>query len=686
MDIKEHLYNDDPSQGPADVCNNPPACLYYFVGNGRIQAAIQANRSGSGTPLGLLLMHPERLGKKREALNFDPDRGLEDSRVRVGVDGHEVPPPRIGFEVEWERRGHVPVVGAHWRGRSIAVHEEFFCPEMTEPRLRRVVTVTNISDTEYRVELSTGVPVRGPGGDSTIQRVRDEHRSVAPGEQAVSVFEYVLGEQPNGDVVVELTLAADGPPAKEVEQYWSGVTRIDVGDDDLNHLFEVSAVQLPAAISASGFMDGSVWQYNLEWVRDQSMVVVGLLMSGHQDLAQTMTGRLLERFISEEGAPIDSGRVREPAEVELDQNGELLYALWSLWAWRGEAAVDFLRRHWQKIVAVAEFPLRGTFYDQKSGLLRNVREYWERHSHHGIREGYELAYQFFVVLGLEKAAVMAGRLGHPDLAQRWGTAATKLKRAILGHPRFALVEDGHLIKRRLVSGEVQHPLEVPDPSILPDGVPLSTDPVHDLEPDTSEALPIAFEWIDPRGELARGTLAHLETLWNQRWRTGGYGRYHVSSEPDSPGAWPFASLFVARAYLEAGDGDKALRVLRWLRAVEGGDSGSWFEFYGPRPIPPCPQVGIVPWTWAEMIIFFVHHLLGVRPDADGLVIRPRLLPGMQGAEAQLTVYGHRLQLTVRRAADVADRRARVDGQEIPLREAVLHWPVPETDLTIELEI
>jgi hypothetical protein len=360
--------------------------------------------------------------------------------------------------------------------------------------------------------------------------------------------------------------------------------------------------------------------------------------------------------------------------------------VWSCWAWCGDVGFGLIRKHWKKIVAVAECPLQNIFWDQESRLLKNTREYWERHAVYGIREGYELAYQFFVALGVEKAALMAEKIGDQPLAARWQHAAATIKQAMLTHPRFAMIDEGHLIKRRLASGEVQRTAEIPDRSILPDGTPLKTEPICYLDPDASTALPIAFEFIDPHSDLARQTLAHLETLWNQRWDTGGYSRYHVTSEPDSPGPWPFATLFIARAYHEAGDDAKVSRALRWLSEVQGGAAGSWFEFYGPRPVPPCPQVGIIPWTWAEIIIFFVHHLLGVRPQVDHLLIRPRLLPELKTIQSNLRVRNCRLDLEVRRAENAAARHALVNGQPHALSDGAVMLPWPENDLNVIIVI
>jgi hypothetical protein len=158
MDVKEHFYFDDPQVGHPDSRTNPPNCVYYFLGNGHIQAAIQVNRSGNGTPLGLLFMPPEKFGKKREALNFHPERGIEDSQIHLLCDGREYKPDLASLQVRWEKRNRVPVVIAEWCAGAIAVHEEFYCPSLHEPHLRRAVTLQNQAAQDYHVEVWTAVP------------------------------------------------------------------------------------------------------------------------------------------------------------------------------------------------------------------------------------------------------------------------------------------------------------------------------------------------------------------------------------------------------------------------------------------------------------------------------------------------------------------------------------------------
>ncbi|MGZ5478342.1 MAG: hypothetical protein ACXWGZ_02000, partial [Candidatus Aminicenantales bacterium] len=182
--------------------------------------------------------------------------------------------------------------------------------------------------------------------------------------------------------------------------------------------------------------------------------------------------------------------------------------------------------------------------------------------------------------------------------------------------------------------------------------------------------------VDPESRLSLKTLASMETLWNQGWTGGGYGRYNVSSEPDSPGPWPFASVFVARAALEAGRPRTTRRVLDWLGRVPGPSPASWFEFYGPRPVPPYPQVGIIPWTWAELIFLFVHHMLGIRPGEEFLGLQPKLIPGVERMEGDLPLRGGRLEFDVRRARRGEEPGFKIGGRRVPYHRYGLGIKLP----------
>ena len=652
MEVREHFYADDPSRGPVDGKSTLDGVDYFFLGNGHIQAAVQVTTAEGATSVGLAVMDPERLRPKRAALTFDPEEGLAATAVSL-LDRGRVYAARGGsVRARWLPRSVAPRVEAAWRGGRCRVTELFYCPDDRSARLLRRITVTGPASGTARIRLRTGV------GNRTVE----VPLALRPGVPKSVVFEYRLVRR--GGRTSVAVRAVDAPvPDAGAGTVWAGTARGRFHDPLLDRFFAASKFQLPAAVSASGRLDGGIWQYNLEWVRDQSFIALALAMSGRAALGRTMFVRLLDEFIDARGAAMDSSRFRPWQESELDQNGVLLFALASYVDWTDDRSL--IEERWSMIERTADFTLEPGFRHDGSGLLANSREFWERHGAHGILPGLELTHQLYVSMGLAAAARLAGFVGRRRKAEKWARAAAALRDAMLRSPRFSLVEDGMFIKRRGVDGAVQREIVPEAGSTLPREAPLFEPGPHLLDPDTSAVLPVAWEFVDPGGPHARKTLASMETLWNQRWQGGGYGRYNVTSEADSPGPWPFASLFVARAALEAGDAAAARRVLDWLGRVPGARAASWFEFYGPRPVPPYPQVGIIPWTWAEMIFLFIHHLLGVRPSDGALRLRPRLLAGQERMEADLTVRGRRLEFSVRRARGGEEPGFRIGPRRVP---------------------
>ncbi|MGE5357477.1 MAG: glycosyl hydrolase family 65 protein [Bacteroidales bacterium] len=664
IDVTEHFYDDDPAVGHPDVRTRLAGVSYFFLGNGLIQAAVQFAPAGEGTPLGLLVMNPERLAKKRHALTQDGALGLEPTQVRVAG---ETPSARE-LSARWLEGSSVPTVVATWRTAACQVEERFSCPNPDVPSLQRMVTVRPAAGIG-RVSVSTGAGV----GERLAELCIDESGS------ATTSLVYTLSGDGN-TVSVQFTSA----PADLDERAAPQRSHARFSNDLLDRWFAASVAQLPAVVSRHGRVDASLWQYNREWVRDQAWVALALVLAGHGSRAATIFERLLRDFITPDGSPVDSSEVRASDEVELDQNGVLLCALHAYVNWTGDAGL--VGRWWDRIEKVAEFPLKAEFRDSTSGLLHNCREFWERDAVHGIEPGFELAHQVFVSVGLRHAAALARLMRQSDRAARWEDAAAELESAAFGTGAFVMTDGRGIVKRRRLDGSVQETMVARPDAQLPPGVPLTQPGEHFLNPDTSATLPIVFGLVPADSPTARRTVEQMDLLWNQGWNDGGYGRYHVTSEPDSPGAWPFASLFVARAAFEAGDYERVWRVLRWLDTVPGAAAGSWFEFQGPRIAPPFPQVGVIPWTWAEMLFLLVFQVLGVRADEQHIRVRPRLPPGLDRVEASLPIRGHWLKLDVRvSSSGTTFCRCGKEATEVGADGA---WLIPyrPRDVTVEIQL
>ena len=134
--------------------------------------------------------------------------------------------------------------------------------------------------------------------------------------------------------------------------------------------------------------------------------------------------------------------------------GEFMHALKAYRDWTGDEAL--LKEHRDKLLRLIERPLDGRFRDE-TGMVHNRREFWER----TFEDGYELAYQTWVVQGLRDAADLAPALGATDRAEKWRAEGDRILSAMLAHPTRALVADGHLVNRRNVTGELARWLPLP---------------------------------------------------------------------------------------------------------------------------------------------------------------------------------------------------------------------------------
>jgi hypothetical protein len=671
IDARNNFEDDNPAKGHPDVRTKLKDVSYFFLGNGHIQAAVQIAPSGEGTPVGLLIINPEHLGKKREALTLNPDSGLENTMIRL-ISAPAAKTPGTGaLEAGWLEEYEFPVVHILWQIGNFRIAEFFYCPDLSHPVIMREVRLKNVSHNLIQVRLKTGVL------DKTIE----EEFSLEPGRIKKIFLRYTLDS--SGEHVT-LDLVPEAGVSRKALQYWKEKACASFASPILDHYFDASRFQLPAVILPSGKVGGCIWQDNRERPKDQAMLAVGLTISGHHNIAYTILNRLLEKFVNKKGDIVDSSQERSPDEVELDQNGALLFALKNYVLWAGSQ--ELIVKHWNKVAACADFYLSEVFLHNRSGLLANRKEYWGRDQDHGIVKGMELAHQLFATVGLTAASTLALMVGREQEALRWKEKAEGIRNAVLDEARYGLVDSRGFTKRRSIDGLIQEIARPLSKAQLAEGVPLSLKGEHRLNPDASSVLPMALGLISPDSSLASLTLDRVEKLWNQAWEDGGYGRYDLSSEPAPPGPWPLPSLFIARSYVETGNFEKMWRVLQWLNKVPGALSGSWFEFYGQGSASAFPQVGITPRIWAEMLILLINHIIGIQPEVDHIRIRPKLVPGIEKIQASFPLRDRKIDIEVKSGRQKKSFGFRSNGKIILSSEKEALISYLEEDLWVEASL
>lgn len=692
----------------ADYISLLPGVEYFMLGNGEIQGVVQYCKDNKVAPgssfFGFTIMSAEHFTQKWTTFLYNAGHGFGNTLASVGVDGSFYGVSEKNLKsIGWKYIDGVPVVNVVWSEKGCEVEEQLFVPS-EGPVLFRRLHVKNPDTVAHKIEVGLSlVPnialfdtvyadaetrTANAEGFTTLRMfcyeknvqalgrytIRTDRGTISPGAETEATFAYYMN---GGESLLKKKGIKDLWSA--TVDYWKKRDTVSTNNPNVDRVWSLSKTGLKAHVAKNGKRDSGIWEYGMEWVRDDVMVMVAFLQSGFFPEAKVLLERMFSKFVTNDGRTFESSQIFPFQFTELDQNGELLYAAWAYICWTGDYAT--VRKYWNKIVPLADLPLRPLFWKKDSGMLSNTREYWERNNSFGVKPGYELAYQFWVIYGLEKIAEVAAKLGHSRQAARWGSASRKIKENLLHNPKFRLIEDGHFIKRRTLDGEWQRTMIPPNRASMPAGTPIATEKTPLAEPDTSEVMPIMYEMIDPKSDLARKTLEWVEPLWNERWDIGGYERYNSSSEPEPPGPWPFPSMFVSEAYWEAGNYEKGLRVIDWHADINGGLSGGWLEYYPEGH----PTVGIVGWNWAEIVHFVVDHVMGVRPQLDKLVIRPRLGAGLDAVKSEVNVRGMRLDLKLTRSGQTS--RATVNGKSAALRDGQLILPYRKSGrLTIDINL
>lgn len=695
-----------------DAQTDPSGVEYFFLGNGEMTAVIQ-HASGKAlemgqTPLGLMFWNPFHFTRKWSTFPFHPEWGLERGLISISADDKSFRPDPSTLHVSREYPDGIPTVLATWKAGDDYTITERFWMDSDDPILYREVTAQNNSSQSRRCKLSTAnyynhilftdfrsdeeSGVLRAKGLAEMHLFSDAPSSIS--DRYISVDYGTIAGDSESTVRLIYTIGAkkdevlaEPPTARwqRTKRYWQGYTSLDMGVDSLNGLYRASRDGLRAAVSSAGRFDASIWQYNMEWVMDSYGVIRAAAQTGQFSLAASVLHNCLTRLTNEKGICAHASRFRDNLDTELNQQGALLGAAWTYYAWSGD--IGLIRRLWPQIKKVAEFPLTDR-YLHKSGLLYSTIEFFERTGNMGVQPGFAISHQSLVAWGLEKAAQLAEQVRDVHSAKRWRAAGTRMREAMLHHPQFALVEDNVIIKRRLTDGSRQKILRVEerDPRHIPDESPLAREKDPLLDPCVSTLFPILHRQIDPNGSLASNTLDTIQTLWREE--QGGYLRYHHSSDPDAPGGWTFPTAMVGRAMAMAGRTEHTQEVLNWFRSIQGARGGSYFEIYAdhPRPVPPFPPMGIVVWGWAEIASLYIEGILGAHPTSDGasLQLSPNLPEEINTLSGELIFRDSSIRLDISRTRGKA--RASFNGQTLPYTGEGVTLPTPVQDGNLRIEV
>jgi hypothetical protein len=655
---------------------------YFVLRSGRAKMVIQADKVSLGPAFTFMLFDAENTSQtahKTRAFNYNPDKGFSSSALEVKMKNFSFTALGENTDTRWITQDGIPSVEAVWWASGVKVREVI---TPVNGFFRRVITLES-ADLVTKDTVSIRLSLDGPA-------TWTKNNVLARGKKDVSIALTVTGEDPvsisnskeSFDVgplvlepgekkTIETYLIVDIPAMKEETfmekassignhiQYdvkntsgkWKNSNSIITSDSLIENMYDACRFILPGYISDNGKMDAGIFEYGNQWVRDASNTALGVIHVGEFELARNILNHILKTMITDNGTTMIADQFTNPDMEQFDQMGEFVHAMKCYVDWTGD--VSLISENREKLIAMIERPLSPVFRDS-TGMVHNRREFWER----TFDDGYELAYQTWLIQGLRDAADLSKYLGAEEKSASWRKEADRIQKSMLTDSKFKLVDGGHLIKRRNVTGSVVDTIKFKG---WKPGAPAKVESLSRLMPDASMALPIAMQLIDAKSDLSKNTLAELEKLWNRRWSFGGYDRYNTSSQGDQPGPWTFATAFIMRAQHEAGQREMSRRSLEWLFNHAGGRTGAWLEEIPVIKSQECCS-GLLPWTTAEVSYFIIHHLLGIKFVGDQMVIKPALYKTDSPLKADLRYREGRVNIVINGTGEVS--YAVVNGIEI----------------------
>ncbi|MBC8144251.1 MAG: hypothetical protein H7X80_01630, partial [bacterium] len=416
----------------------------------------------------MLLALPGRMARKEGTMLWHPEHRLRRTMLTVIVDGVRYSPQHDSTIVEW---GEPEDVVIRWTTGAASVEE----------RLHIATSMGNLTrDVIVKCEPGTVVEVEAALYANPV--LFDEFRA-ADGLSASGYHQlrlHTAGDSrlferfctvdsggSNGEPIrfhytvrgVGFLASDERARSRYLDKSGSVYVRSSfehvASSGSIQRQFQHSRRSMRAAVSFDGRFNASLFQYEFEWGMDAAMVASAACAAGDHELAAEVIDNIVSRLSNDDGMIAEAGRFRGGELSELNGNGAVLNAINRYH--RCTRDVAFIREHWHRIVAIAEYPLREEF-KHECGMLRTRRDFWERFPWQGVGDGFELGHQVYCSVGLAAAAELADVVGDAAHAQRWRSASQRIRTSTLEHPTHRLIENGTFIRRRRVDGTHENAL------------------------------------------------------------------------------------------------------------------------------------------------------------------------------------------------------------------------------------
>jgi cyclic beta-1,2-glucan synthetase len=183
---------------------------------------------------------------------------------------------------------------------------------------------------------------------------------------------------------------------------------------------------------------------------------------------------------------------------------------------------------------------------------------------------------------------------------------------------------------------------------------------------------------------------HLMRLLIPPFTPGGRDPGYIAAYPpgirENGGQYTHAAIWVAWAFADMGDGERAGRVFDLLNPIGHSRDAAAIQSYRVEPYVVAADIGGVPpyvgrggWTWytgsaAWLWRFGVERMLGLRPDRGGVRIEPCLPPKWRRVDMTIQRPGGKLAITVENPDGVATGVSEVWIDGVAKEQAFVEFP------------